>query len=140
MNEPNWDTVADKKVAAPKDFIWVLVVDYIRGPRKLKFEATGSWTYEAGVTCGPDGAPREGFHNSNLHKSALRGCLLAKIGGSPGDTPGSDKIWAVGSYSVIEISDQVSGGLFVSMNDDPRRFPLHDGEIQVKISEASSAP
>lgn len=136
MTEPRWTPVVkDKLLNAPVDTLWAKVIDYVRGPRKLKIEAEGNWQYDLGKQCGPDGKPTEGFSDDNLHKAALRGCLIAKIGGCAGDTPGSEKIFAVGSFSIFETGD-VSGSLFVSINDDPKSFNKHSSKLKITVSEA----
>lgn len=136
MTQPNWTPViTHHTVSAPTTSLWVKVDDYIRGPRKLKIEATGRWNYDGEKQSEADGEPTEGFSDNNLHHSALRGCLIAKVGGGPGDTPGSDKIFAVGSFAIIDVGD-VSGVLFLSMNDAPKNFRSHSGSLNVSISES----
>jgi hypothetical protein len=140
MVAPNWSVlVPAKAVNAPKKELWLKVCDFVRGPRRLLVEASDEWKYDPNSSCGPGGDPSEGFDDRNLHKSALRGCLVAKIGGSAGDTPGSDKLFAVGSYCIFEIPENVGGSLFVTMNDDPKRFHLHEGSLTIKVSEAPLA-
>lgn len=137
MTEPNWtDIVTQQAVNAARDKLWARVCDYICGPRKLRVQATGTWNYDPHSPCGPDGCPQEGFEDNNLHKSALRGCLIAKVGGGAGDTPGDGKIQAVGSFCVFEVAQDVRGALFLTMNDSPNRFYLHCGSLTVTISEA----
>jgi hypothetical protein len=136
MTQPNWTPVIEHHtVNAPKASLWVKVADYIRGPRKLKIEASGHWNYDDAKQSEADGEPSEGFSDNNLHKSALRGCLIAKVGGGSGDSPGSEKIFAVGSFAIIDVGD-VSGALFLSMNDAPKNFRSHGGSLTVSISEA----
>jgi hypothetical protein len=136
MTEPKWTALITKQsVDVPKNALWVKVLDYIRGPRKLKIEVTGDWNYDASKPSGPDGVPSEGFADANLHKSALKGCVIAKVGGSAGDTPGSDKLFALGSFTILDIGD-VAGALFLSMNDAPANFHSHSGAVTVSISEA----
>ena len=140
MVKPNWSVLmSEKDVAAPKKELWFKLCDYVSGPRRLLLEAKEKWKYDPDSECGPDGDPGEGFDERNLHKSALRGCLIGKIGGSAGDTPGPDKLFAIGSYCVIAIPADAAGALFVTMNDDPRRFHLHDGTLKIKVSEAPAA-
>ena len=137
---PNWNQIVkDQTVSAPQRELWVKVCDFVRGPRRLRIEAAGTWSYEPNSTCGPDGSPAEGFEDGNLHKAAVRGCLLAKVGGSCGDTPGDGKIQAVGSYCVFEVPDGTSGALFLTMNDSPKRFHMHGGELKITLSDAPIA-
>ena len=140
MTAPNWtDIVTQQPINAPQTELWVKVVDFVRGPRRLCITATGTWNYDPQSSCGPDGNPAEGFEDHNLHKSALRGCVLAKVGGSCGDTPGDAKLQAIGSYCVFSIGEDVSGALFVTMNDDPKRFHLHSGTLTLTVSDAPNA-
>jgi len=134
---PNWTIIlTNYALRAPSSTLWVKVLDYVQGPRTLRIQATGPWSYGGPATCGPDGDPALGFEHGNLHSNALRGCLLAKIGGSGGDTPGEAKIQAVGSDCVFDIPENVSGALFLTMNDHPKRFHLHSGRVIVTISDA----
>ena len=138
MTQPNWnEMVKDKAVAANPNLLWVRVCDYIRGPRKIMIKAEGTWNYDSRAACGPDGNPGEGFSDANLHDSALRGCLIAKVGGSAGETPGKGKIQAVGSFCSFEIGADAAGALYLAMNDAPKNFYKHSGTLTVTISEAS---
>ena len=139
MITPNWTIIlTGYSLRAPSSALWIKVLPYVRGPRTLRIQAAGPWSYAGDSTCGPDGDPVLGFEPANLHPHALRGCLLAKIGGSGGDTPGEAKIQAVGSDCVFDIPENVSGALFLTMNDDPKRFHLHSGSVIVTISDAPS--
>lgn len=136
MTEPNWTALGQAQdVPAPRKVLWVKIHDYVHGPHKLKIEATGNWDYDEDKSCGPDGRISEGFSDANLHKSALRGCLLAKIGGSAADNPGSDKLYAIGSYGVI-IPGESAGPLYVTMNDEMKNFTKHGGSLHITLAEA----
>jgi hypothetical protein len=137
MDEPNWTMlVENKNFNAPTETLWVRIVDYVRGPRKLKIQVTGTWSYDSSTQCGPDGISTDGFADGNLHHTALKGCVIAKVGGCPGDTVTSDKLFAVGSFSIFNIGDAF-GALFLSMNDAPANFHNHSGSLSVSIFEAS---
>jgi hypothetical protein len=140
MLPPTWfEIVRAVEVPAPSDTLWVKVFDFVRGPSRLRIQAGGTWKYDLHTDSGPDGNPADGFDDTNLAKWALRGCLLAKVGGSAGDTPnegGTSKVQAVGSYCVFDIPAEVAGGLFLTMNDNPRRFHLHAGKLTVTIATA----
>ena len=136
MPSPNWSEVASVQIQAPRWELWVRVMDFVRGPRRIRIEASGRWYLEYDMYCGPDGRTDDGFDEKSLHKAALRGCLLAKIGGSAGDTPGDGLMKAVGSYCVFEIGADMSGALFVTMNDRPERFYKHSGELTVTVYDA----
>ena len=136
MTDPKWSEPAKKEIEAKPDVLWVRVVDYIHGPRKVKIEATGTWSYAPRSACGPDGNVAEGFDDGHLLKTAARGCLIAKVGGSAGDTPGSEKIQAVGSFAIFEIGD-TGGALFLAMKDKPQNWDRHSGKLEISISDAS---
>lgn len=138
MTTPQWTILVNTvNLPAPTTTLWVKVCDFMRGPRRLKIEATGTWNYDPASSCAPDGSPSEGFEDGNLHKQALRGCLLAKVGGSAGDTPGDGKIQAAGSSCAFEVPDGTSGAVFLTMNDSPKRFHLHSGSISFTIYDAA---
>jgi hypothetical protein len=137
MLEPQWTPlVIAQPLDAPRAQLWVRVCPFVRGPRRLLIQATGAWYYDSTRICGPDGNPADGFSDANLHKSALRGCLLLKVGGSTGDTPAAEKLLAAGSYFVFDVPDGAAGPLFATMNDDPKRFHLHSGSVIVTIAHA----
>jgi hypothetical protein len=102
----------------------------------LRIEAKGEWDVLEGAACGADGDPTQGFDEGNLHKTALRGCLLAKVGGSGGDIPGDGKIQAAGSDCTFDVPEGTGGSLFLTMNDNPKRFHSHSGTLTVTVWEA----
>ena len=136
MPSPNWNDIVSLQIQAPRWELWVRVADFVRGPRRMRIEASGRWYLDYDTSCGPDGRTDDGLDEKNLHKSALRGCLLAKVGGSAGDTPGDGKVLAVGSYCVFEIGAEVSGALFVTMNDRAELFYKHSGTMTVAVYDA----
>jgi hypothetical protein len=143
MQAPPWiEIVIAQEVNAPTARLWTKVCDFVRGPSRIRIQALGTWKYDLNRETGPDGDPANGFSEANLAKSALRGCLLAKVGGSAGDTPGEEKtgkIQAVGSYCVFDIPAESVGPLFLTMNDDPRRFYLHSGTLTVTVSTTAAS-
>ena len=141
MTQPSWRVVAEglSVPARPEGGMWTLALEYVTGPRKLKIAARGVWRMFGEKECGPDG---EGFGEAMdkcLASTAARGSLLAKVGGGTADKSGS--IFPVGRIAVIELPEPASaaavrGALFLGMNDDPRKFADHSGEIAVDIWEA----
>jgi len=139
MTTPNWQPLVEVKVQAKPEHeaLWKLVYEYLAGPRRLRFKATGAWEREPGKTCGPNGASREQLDNAYLAGGAQVGALIGKIGGSTadkGDSPA--QVFAVGEYCVIHVPDTARGGLFLTMNDKPQNFYQHSGELDVTIEEA----
>ncbi len=44
---PNWNQIVkDQSISAPQRELWVRVFDFVRGPRRLRIEAAGTWSYE----------------------------------------------------------------------------------------------
>jgi hypothetical protein len=140
MTTPNWQLLVEVKVQAKPEHeaLWKLVYEYLAGPRRLRFKATGAWQRGPDLTCGPNGASREGLVDAaNLAGGAQVGALIGKIGGSTadkGDSPA--QVFAVGEYCVIHFPDTTRGGLFLTMNDKPQNFDQHSGELDVTIEEA----
>ncbi len=130
--------------------LWTRVVDFLAGPRKLRFKATGSWEIAPGRSCGPDGLRSAGSPASAFLPSAPLGALIAKIGGSSADappppgvvgaaavsSPGGPFFFAVGSFCTVEIQATTKGPLFVTMNDQLAGFDLHNGTIALVVEEA----
>jgi len=85
MTEPAWLPLKLKtdKIAAKPDALWTLVGEYIKGPMKLKIEATGTWEYSQTNGCGPDGSRQAGFLADALNPSAPLGTLIGKLAEVP---------------------------------------------------------
>jgi hypothetical protein len=82
--------------------------------------------------------------NGLLPVSALRGALIAKIGGSTADVPdpsnpttpyGSKRVFAVGLFCVVSLAAADAGPLFVAMNDSVGSKSGHAGTLQVAVEE-----
>lgn len=137
MTTPKWASlVSNHDVVATTEALWVKVSDYIRGPRRLRIQAAGEWNYTEQKTCGPDGNAAEGLPEKGLLATAAVGCLIAKVGGSAGDTGAAGKIFAAGSYAIVEIAADAQGALFLGMNDVPQNFDGHSGYLTVDIDYA----
>ena len=138
MTEPTWLPLKLKtdKIAAKPDALWTLVCEYIKGPLKLKIEATGTWEYSPTKGCGPDGSRQAGILADALNPSAPLGTLIGKVGGSPADKPTSS--FVAGSYVVIALDDKAEGALFFTMNDQIGHFEDHDKEITITVQQARS--
>lgn len=147
MKKPAWralklakDTLPAKSVA-----LWTPVLDYIEGPTRLRFKASGKWTYAEGRETGPEGDRNLGFPQDVLVPGAPLGALVGKVGGSSVEKPDAAKqpVFPIGTECVISLDEKVKGTLFLTMNDEPSQFDGHEGEIKVEIWEAptpSAAP
>jgi len=157
ITQPNWQPLASGVVVPARPIaLWTRVVDYVVGPRKLKFVAAqaSSWTLSAANIQGPDGDPAQTVNPNALPllQSALIGALICKIGGSAADntTPVASAVggvpaiptgipvpFAVGSFCIVELqAGQQKGSLFLTMNDAPAQFSQHAGQLTVDIFEA----
>ncbi len=141
MTEPTWLTLPLKtdKVLAKPNGIWTLVCEYLKGPAKLRIEATGAWDYSPTKSCGPDGARSAGFLADALIASAPLGALIGKIGGSPAEKPDSRCMpFVAGSYAVVILDDKTEGALYFTMNDQVSHFDEHDKAVTISITQARS--
>jgi hypothetical protein len=136
MIEPTWLplTLKTDKVLAKPAALWTLVCTYIKGPLKLKIEATGSWQYSPTRFCGPDGSRLAGIPTDALSSTAPAGALIGKIGGSHAEKPATS--FVVGSYTVIAVDEKTEGALFLTMNDQIGHFEDHDLQVTVTIQQA----
>jgi hypothetical protein len=71
-------------------------------------EATGTWRYSPSRGCGPDG-----------DLNALVGDGVVRV---------------AGSYAVVQLDDQASGPIFLTINDELTGLSDNDGQLQVKLS------
>jgi hypothetical protein len=133
MTEPTCLSLKLKtdKIAAKPDALWRLVWEYIKGPVKLKIEATGTWDYSPTKACGPDGSRQAGILADALNPSAPLGNLIGKIGRSPADKPTSS--FAAGSYVVVVLDDKAEGALYFTMNDQIGHFEEHDKPVTITV-------
>ena len=142
MIEPIWlplDLRTDSVLAKPPEGLWTLVHEYVKGPAKLRIQASGTWNYSGSTSCGADGARKAGFAQDSLNASAPLGALIGKIGGSPADRPDSRAfVFVAGSYAVVVFDDKVEGAFYLTMNDQISHFEEHSGSIKVKVEQARS--
>lgn len=140
MKKPAWRALklAKDKVPGKNDALWTPVFDYVEGPTRLRFKASGKWTYAEGRDTGPEGDRNLGFPQDVLVPGAPVGALVGKIGGSSVDKPDATKqpVFPVGTDCVISVDERAKGTLFLTMNDEPSQFDGHDGEITVEVWEA----
>ena len=139
MIQPIWRPMPLKtsKVPGKPSAVWTLVHEYVTGPCRLRITATGKWQYRAGKECEADGVRDAGFSQEMLNQAAGLGALVGKIGGSPADKGGDAKLsFVAGSYVVLAFDEKVEGALYLTMNDEPKHFDQHDGQIEVAIDEA----
>jgi hypothetical protein len=142
------------KVEAKPVGIWNVALEYVPGSRLLRLtvvadDGTGNqvptiWSPITGKDSGSDGITSTPAKSGLLLNSALYGALIAKLGGSSGDVPdstsalgpyGSKKVFCVGSFCVVSLSNTEAGPLFLTMNDSPDGFDQHNGSLFVKIEE-----
>ncbi len=138
MAEIPWRQIAKKKVPAnPTTGVWTNIVDYIQGPRRLKFTAQGNWMFAKGskqttadgdlsVTANP---------NAMIVAAAPIGSLVGKIGGSTaGKADGTT--YVIGSYCVLDLTEAKGGAPFLTVNDEAVALANNQGEIEVTIYDA----
>jgi hypothetical protein len=130
-----WDTIVPAKPAG----VWTWAIDYVKGPALLLIEATGEWSYSAGGKCGPNGDLNALVHpNEAILPGAPLGALLVKIGGSTaGTADGTVKV--AGAKAIVEIG-QVSGPVFLTINDELSGLFDNDGELTVTVSYSQLTP
>jgi hypothetical protein len=127
---------------------WTLAEDYILGPIKLKIEVVNPdavWQSFAETSCKAGGSIRNDA--AALLPVAPIGALIGKLGGSTADLPvaiGSTaptmppgvRLFAVGTFAVIEVAKTDSGPLFLTMNDTLAGFAGHRGTMKIRVSLA----
>ena len=150
-----WSPIAVVAVEANHAGVWKLVVDYVGGARLLRMRvvdhtANGARVLPAWIQAGDteitaDGSKTVGRTKDGLLlKSALRGALIGKIGGSTADLPdetntaqpyGSRKVFAIGTYCVVTLAAADAGPLFMAMNDSTDSTSGHAGTLRVAVEE-----
>jgi hypothetical protein len=159
MTKPFWRTIDIVRVnGAPPLGFWNLVVDWVSGPRLLRFKISNVDGAGAKVDqtwgmakdqqpCTANGMTEKDAGPPFPCKGANPGALIAKIGGSVADLASSKlddaspypgrKVFPVGELCVIQISKDEGGPLFLGMNDEPKHSSEHVGELYVLIEEAA---
>ncbi len=148
-NAQNQDREIDISAGPP---LWTLVEDYIFGPIKLKIELVDPeavWQFAAETYCKANGTMRN--DPAALLPGAPIGALIGKLGGGTADFPVAPqaggqpiplpgvRLFAVGTYAVIEVKRDDSGPLFLTMNDILAGFSTHRGNLKIKVSLAPTS-
>ena len=142
----NHDKEIDISAGPP---LWTMAEDYITGPIKLKIEVVDPeavWQFAVETYCKAGGTMRN--DPAALLPAAPIGALIGKLGGGTADFPAAVtggvqpaalagvKLFAVGTYAVIEVKKDDSGALFLTMNDTLAGFANHRGKMKLKVSLA----
>ncbi len=154
MTELAWDKVKLLKLEMKPGPLWRVALDYVAGPRLLRFRVTddkgnpadSDWGRK-GHECKAYGSPTTPAPNTTLLCStAPMGALIGKLGGSSADHPdtaanaapyGTKKVFAVGSYCVIAMTKDDSGPLFLTQNEVLAAFAEEMGTLYILIEEAT---
>jgi hypothetical protein len=135
----NWSETKEVTVPAKPAGLWTWGVDYVKGPARILVEATGTWIYSQGKSCGPDGDLVSLLTPDHmLFPKAPVGALLVKVGGSTASTAdGTTRI--AGSKVYFEIGKDVAGPVLFTINDEPTGMVDNSGELKVTIKIAAIA-
>lgn len=131
---PNWKSIWKGKVSSKPSGLWTIILDFVPPQKKVKFapKADGKWNYKPDGNCGPDGNLTELNDTTDyISQEAPVGALIGKLGGSTVGKEG--KIFTVGRFCVVETKDDMSGALFLTMNDAPSSFANHQGDLEVEV-------
>lgn len=138
MAEIPWKQIAKIKVPAnPSTGIWTRAIEYVTGPRRLKFTAEGAWKYAKGSKeVNADGDLSVTANPGNMIvTTAPIGALVAKIGGSTaGKADGT--VYVIGSFCVLDLLEAKGGALYLTVNDEPGGLEDNEGEIEVTVYDA----
>lgn len=131
--DSDWPFSATIDVDSKPDGLWTVAQEFLPGPARIRFEASGKWSYASGSECGPNGDMLSMVSSDQtILKGAPVGALIAKIGGSSaGLTDGT--LYLIGSFAVVETGPNVKGPLYLTINDDPTGFRNNSGKIAVNI-------
>lgn len=136
--EMQWSELKkDVIVEAKPNGIWTWAVDYVQGPALILIEAKGEWTYSKGrPPCKADGDLNALISAQHaMLTTAPVGALIVKIGGSTaGLNDGAVRVG--GSKAIIQIDEQVSGPILLTINDDITGLADNEGTLLVTISMA----
>lgn len=145
MTEPTFVKRAEVNVEARGRTLWTLGLSYVVGPVRIQIKADPSAQWSLGSkTCGPSGS--YDTEAQALLPSAPIGALIGKIGGGDADCPAPPtdqggagqqpagvKVFAIGSYAVIDVKSGEAGALFLAMNDKLSAFTTHSGHLTVTV-------
>lgn len=135
-------TRTDEDLTSP----WHMALESFSDATHLKLECQGKWKATQSVLpdLGPDGLAEFQLPDDLLVLASCRfGALIGKLGGSSADhrVPQSDaesltagEPFAIGSFCIVRIPDEMPGPLFVGFNALAQ--PIHVDELSVKISGA----
>lgn len=140
------DWMEEKKdivIKANPGGVWTWAYEYVKGPAMIKIEAVevedsgkkkdALWKYGPSNQCTADGDLRSMVNIQNcILPGAPVGALIAKIGGGTAGTK-DGKLFVVGRMSIIEIDQNTSGPILLTMNDELTAMANHDGSIKVTI-------
>jgi hypothetical protein len=132
----NWTEVKDNvEVKAKPDGIWTLVHEYVRSPALVEIEANNDeWEYAPGKKCSANGDLGSTLRpQDTILPSAPVGALIAKVGGSTAGTT-DGRLFVVGKKALLQLDQNTSGPLFLTINDQLSGLQNNDGSIKAKIS------
>lgn len=132
----NWTEVKDNvEIKAKPDGIWTLVHEYVRSPALVEIEANDDeWEYAPGKKCSANGDLGSTLRpQDTILPSAPVGALIAKVGGSTAGTT-DGRLFVVGKKALLQLDQNTSGPLFLTINDQLSGLQNNDKSIKVKIS------
>jgi len=132
----NWTEVKDNvEIKAKPEGIWTLVHEYVRSPALVEIEANNDeWEYAPGKKCSANGDLGSTLHPQDaILPSAPVGALIGKVGGSTAGTT-DGRLFVVGKRALLQLDQNTSGPLFLTINDQLSGLQNNDKSIKVKIS------
>jgi hypothetical protein len=139
MNIKDWQHVIsfNPSIAPTLESPWIKLVDYIVGPKILKFEAAGQWQCleppQAGP-CGPNGYVGLTWPAANLLlPTSAPGALIGKLGGSSVDAK-DGSIFGIGTYALVVVPDKTIQPVFIGINGAPTKPGLMLTRMSIVVS------
>ncbi|HKV61837.1 MAG TPA: hypothetical protein VJO16_07990 [Candidatus Acidoferrum sp.] len=132
----NWTEVKDGfEVKAKPDGIWTLAYEYVRAPALVEIEANDDeWEYAPGKKCSANGDLSSTLRPQDaILTTAPVGALIAKVGGSTAGIS-DGRLFVVGKKALLQLDQNTSGPLFLTINDQLSGLQNNDKSIKVKIS------
>jgi hypothetical protein len=119
------------------DCPWIKIIDYVVGPRILKFEATGRWQCmeppQPG-SCGPNGYLGLSWPAANLSlPTSAPGALIGKLGGSTIDLK-DGTIFGIGTFALLAVPEKTIQPVFVGINGAPSKPGLALMRLNIVVS------
>jgi hypothetical protein len=126
----------DVVVEAKPKGVWTWAVDYVKGPALIRIEAKGTWSYSKGRSCEADGDLNALISAQHaILPTAPIGALIVKFGGSTAGV--NDGVIRIGgSKAIIQIDEQVSGPILLTINDDVTGIVDNGGTLTATVSMA----